>query len=94
MYMEVHDDETGDSRVATIRDIDADYQAEMWIADTVDQTGAIPASGHPLVRWLLYDDVGLRCTWERTVQQAARGEMPGITMKTTRYRGEYAYVPA
>ncbi len=93
MYLEIHDTEVGKSLAARVRNIDYDYQAEIFVAETVKQNSEMPPEVHRLVKWILFDDIGIRCIWERTAEQARRDQMPAITEKSARYQGEYSCVP-
>lgn len=84
MYLELHDAEEGNTLVAMIRDLDYDYQAEQWVQDTVHD-----ANASTVVKWVLHDDKGVRCVWERTDLAA----MPDITQRSSRFAGTWKAGP-
>ena len=81
MKLELHDNETGDTLVARIKNIDFDYQAEMRILETYNHPNAVDVT-----KWILIDDAGVRCTWERKIGSSA---IPIITKKSDRFTGEW-----
>ena len=84
MILELHDSETGNTLLGRIRNIDYDYQAEQWIRDTSED--------HPkVVKWILLDEIGPRCVWER---KAGDKGMPEITQRSSRFIGEWKNGPA
>ncbi len=82
MILELHDSEVGNTLTARAKDIDYDYQAEQWVQDTHDHPDA--------VKWVLLDDQGVRCVWERP--QGSK-EMPNITQRSARFRGAWEKGP-
>lgn len=60
MYLEMHDNETGNSLTAGVGNIDFEYQAEEWIKETADEVS--------IIRWELKDhkDGTTITKWERT----------------------------
>jgi hypothetical protein len=84
MILELHDNETGNTLVARIKNLDYDYQAELWVQDTVNEP--------QVVKWVLLDDIGVRCVWERNVGET--GKMPDITRRSSRFMGEWQEGPA
>jgi hypothetical protein len=84
MYLELHDNEEGNSKVAVIRILEYDYQAEQWVLDTV----ALEPTNLVVTKWILYDDYGVRCVWERTDTS-----MPHITQRSARFTGEWETGP-
>jgi hypothetical protein len=60
MYLEMHDNETGNSLSAGVDNIDFEYQAEEWIKETVDDAD--------IIRWELKDQKGGKTItkWERS----------------------------
>lgn len=83
MKLELHDAEVANSLVAGVRDIDYDYQAEQWVLDTQDHS--------TVVRWVLIDDVGERCVWERASDDTGS---PRITRRSERFAGQWQDEPA
>ena len=84
MILELHDNETGNTLVARVNNIDYDYQAEQWVQDTKADQPAI-------IKWILSDDEGMRCVWERPVGST---DFPDITQRSTRFAGEWQRGPA
>ena len=82
MRLELHDTETGNTLTAVISDLDYDYQAELWVLETYENPKACK-----VVRWVLVDDAGERCVWERK-----EGDLgcPRITTRSERFTGEWA----
>lgn len=59
MFLEIHDAEAGNSHMGTVRSLDYDYQAEIWVTDTAAQR-------RTAARWVLFLDDGTPCrAWER-----------------------------
>lgn len=85
MYLELHDGEEGNSLAAKIRNIDYDYQAEQWVQDTYKDSRATN-----VIKWVLYDEVGIRCVWERPNGDSS---MPDITQRSRRFTGEWMKGP-
>ncbi|MBT6691084.1 hypothetical protein HOB10_01980 [Candidatus Parcubacteria bacterium] len=81
MYLELHDNEEGNTLTAKVNNIDYDYQAEQWVLETHDDLTAAD-----VIKWILYDDQGVRCVWERPV---GSGELPDITQRSGRFVGEW-----
>lgn len=81
MLLELHDTEPGNALVARINKIDYDYQAEMRVQDTHGDPRA-----SDVVKWILYDEAGIRCVWER--KPGSTG-MPTITQRSARFTGEW-----
>lgn len=84
MWMELHDNETGNTLNSGIGSaekpaIDYDYQAEQWVIDTHDNI--------EIVKWILFDGQGQRCVWER---EPGDKRLPVISFKADRYQGEYS----
>jgi len=67
MQLELHDGEEGNTLFARIKNIDFDYAAEAWVLDTAGDPSA-----NPVIKWILSDEQGVRCVWER----------PGVTPGT------------
>ena len=85
MYLELHDTEEGNTLFARVKEIDYDYQAEQWVQDTY----ADPSTT-TVVKWILYDSVGIRCVWERPEGSAS---MPNITQRSSRFTGKWEKGP-
>lgn len=83
MILELHDSEEGDTLDARIPHLDYDYQAEQWVWDTRSSEG--------VVKWILLDEQGVRCVWERPQGSM---EMPNITQRSQRFQGEWERGPA
>lgn len=83
MILELHDNEIGNTLVARIKNIDYDYQAEQWVQDTVDRM--------TVIKWVLIDDNGIRCVWERNVGET--GKIPDITKRSSRFVGDWQRGP-
>ena len=81
MILELHDTEVGKTLTATIRNISFDYQAEQYVLDTY----AYPMA-ESVVKWILIDDEGDRCVWERP---AGSSHIPEITSRATRFQGRW-----
>lgn len=86
MYLELHDNEEGNTLCARIRGIEYDYVAEQWVTDTHDDANATN-----VVKWILYDDAGIRCVWERPLGNKS---MPSITQRSSRFTGKWEKGPA
>jgi len=82
MMLELHDSEVGKTLAAKVDPVDYDYQAEQWVQETHDRT--------TIVKWILYDGVGIRCVWERPQGSL---EMPNITQRSTRFSGTWQQGP-
>ena len=83
MILELHDNEKGKTLVARVKNIDFDYQAEQWVQDTKDKRNVI--------KWVLLDDIGIRCIWERGVGET--NKMPDLTHYSPRFVGEWQKSP-
>jgi hypothetical protein len=83
MILELHDNETGNTLFARAKNIDYDYQAEQWVQDTTNQP--------TVIKWILIDDEGTRCVWERPVGST---DFPDITQRSARFAGEWQHGPA
>lgn len=85
MYLELHDNEEGNTLFARINNLDYAYQAEQWVQETsVD-------NGHEVViKWILFDRLGPVCVWERSVGST---EMPSITQRAERFTGTWEKGP-
>ncbi|MFA6437252.1 MAG: hypothetical protein WC242_03745 [Candidatus Paceibacterota bacterium] len=86
MYLELHDNEKGNTLCARVKDIEYDYVAEQWVIDTHND-----ASATKVVKWILYDDIGIRCVWERPEGDES---MPSITQRSARFTGKWEKGPA
>lgn len=83
MHLELHDNSTDESTLcARVGDIDYDYQAEMWVTETLDRS--------QVVRWELHDTQGMRCVWER---KPGSIDIPSITKRSPRFAGEWQKGP-
>lgn len=83
MTLEFHDNETGNTLCAVARNLDYDYQAEQHVQETSREQPY-------LVKWILSDDLEIRCVWERPEGNA---DFPNITQRSTRFQGEWEKGP-
>ncbi len=81
MYLELHDNEEGNTLCASIPNIDFDYQAEQYVQETYNDRRAVR-----VIKWLLKDEQGVRCQWERPIGSS---ELPEITGRSKRFTGEW-----
>jgi hypothetical protein len=79
MYLEVHDDEEGNSLTAKVNNLDYDYMAEQWVQDIVKED----TPKRPLARFVLKDSQGDRAIWEKKDGQI------NLTWKSDRFQGEW-----
>ncbi len=84
MTLELHDNEAGKTLRAKIFRLDFDYQAEQWVQDTSRDDPEV-------IKWILIDDDGTRCVWERPVGST---DFPEITQRSARFTGEWKRGPA
>lgn len=84
MYLELHDSEEGNTLLARIPGLDYDYQAEQHVQETAHMSRAANA-----VKWILLDEHGVRCVWERTDLTA----IPDITQRSSRFTGTWEVGP-
>lgn len=84
MTLEFHDNETGNTLCAVARNLDYDYQAEQHVQDSSRERPF-------LVKWVLSDDQGTRCVWERPEGNTG---FPNITRRSPRFRGKWEKGPA
>jgi len=85
MYLELHDNEKGNTLLARINKLSYTYQAEQWVQET--RIG----DGHEVViKWALFDRLGPVCIWERPVGST---EMPSITQRAERFTGTWEKGP-
>ncbi|MFA6095539.1 MAG: hypothetical protein WC767_01725 [Candidatus Paceibacterota bacterium] len=82
MRLELHDSDPKNSLFARVKGIDYDYQAEQWVLDTRDKP--------KVVRWVLIDEVGARCIWEREPGDTG---IPAITRRSDRFTGTWQRTP-
>ena len=85
MMLKLFDTEVDSPLAAVVNDIDYDYQAEQWVQDTARGTGT-QTPGRWVVRWELYDGVGLRAQWQRP--DGDKG-LPKLVAASTYYEGEW-----
>ena len=85
MELELHVAGDGNTLTAGVRDIDYDYQAEQWVLDTYGDPKA-----RKVVRWVLIDDAGERCVWERKDGDPG---CPRITIRSERFTSQWADDP-
>ena len=83
MKLEFHDSEVGNTLTGAVSGIDYDYQAEQWVQDTRDRDD--------IVKWILRDNQGVRCVWERP---QGNKEMPSITQRSARFSGKWEKGPS
>ena len=83
MILELHDNVAGNTLLGRIKEIDYDYQAEMWVQETAERP--------VIVKWVLVDFTGTRCVWERPADKP--NEMPEITGRSARFTGEWKRGP-
>lgn len=86
MILELHDSETEGTLVARVSDIDYDYQAEEW----VQQSHSFPEARR-VTKWVLSDEEGVRCVWERDVGST---EIPTIMQRSGRFTGTWERGPS
>ncbi len=89
MRLEVHDTEPGNTLTATVNHLDYDYMAEQWVQDIMkDESRGEKHSKHPLDKFVLIDDFGVRATWK--VSNNDKGE-PEVSLveKSDRFTGQW-----
>lgn len=80
MILELHDSEVGNTFAGRVKNLDYDYQAEMWVKEI--------AEDHiDIVRWVLTDAQGERAVWERNEGETCP---PRIIVRSPRYTGTWA----
>ncbi|HEY9584582.1 MAG TPA: hypothetical protein VJI33_03335 [Candidatus Paceibacterota bacterium] len=86
MTLELHDAENGNSLVARVSRLDYDYQAEIWVDDTATRNLAYSS----VIKWVLIDELGVRCVWERP---QPGNNVPDITERSSRFEGVWERGP-
>ena len=81
MYLELHDNEEGNTLCARINNLDYAYQGEQWVQDTSF------GDGHEaVIKWILFDEQGPACIWERPIGST---EIPSVTQRAERFTGAW-----
>jgi len=87
MVLELHDNEVGNSLTAKIQQIESDQLAEKLVRESAQDPKTMAKK---VVKWLLKDEGGILCRWERPLGNT---DMPEVTGRSPRFTGAWKKGP-